>query len=33
MYAYAPGHEQAVAAALEAAGGKAYVLTIPEGPG
>jgi galactokinase len=33
MFAYAPGREQAVAAALEAAGGDAYILSIPEGPG
>ena len=29
MFAYAPGREDAVAAALEAAGGRAYRLTIP----
>jgi galactokinase len=33
MYAYAPGKEKAVAAALEAAGGQAYLLSIPKGPG
>lgn len=33
MFAYAPGKEQDVAAALEAAGGKANILTIPNGPG
>lgn len=33
MYAYAPGREREVAAALEAAGGRAYLLAIPPGPG
>jgi galactokinase len=30
MFAYAPGREREVAEALEQAGGKAYILTIPE---
>jgi len=33
MFAYAPGHEAEVAGALEEAGGKAYLLTIPPEPG
>ncbi|MHB9130354.1 MAG: mevalonate kinase family protein [Armatimonadota bacterium] len=33
MYAYAPGREREVADALEKAGGKAYILCIPDGPG
>lgn len=33
MFAYAPGREAEVAAALEAAGGQATLLTIPPGPG
>ncbi len=32
MYAYAPGREAEVAAALETAGGQATILTIPPGP-
>lgn len=33
MFAYAPGRETEVTAALEAAGGEAYQLSIPPGPG